>query len=525
MSIRKLRSGRVSTVTATQYVGEKGSIFWNETDGEFRLSDGVTPGGKIVTNLSLAATGLTPPINPYVGELWYNPNTKELWAYYNGAFRGTINPATPTALGGIKAGPGVVVASDGTLSLDSTGIPFNFGDFYAFTNEGPSDGACLSSINADQDVNIVSNGAGTVNIVGVFNIHKTNENLEDALSTEPVFAVSAEGKISAQSLDIQRTGDLGLVAALNVTINADGLTKTPTVISGSVAQFTGRDSRSPIILIDSYGIDADRTVTGGELTFRTGRGTNGTTTAVQSGDRLGEVTAAGWASNGYGGLAVGGLRIIANENFTSTARGSKLELYVIPNGTLTQTTIATVNSSGITLASGKILTGNVSGNAGTVTNGVYTTDTGTVTNTMLAGSIANNKLSNSSVTVNGTAISLGGSGTVTAAASTLTGTTLASNVVTSSLTAIASASNILAGQLTINPTNVVKNTASVQTFTLTGITTSHKILALPATALGYGISITAVWPSASNIVSVEIQNASNADVDLGNISIDYFSWV
>jgi len=29
----------------------------------------------------------------------------------------------------------------------------------------------------------------------------------------------------------------------------------------------------------------------------------------------------------------------------------------------------------------------VSGNAATVTNGVYTTDTGTVTNTMLAGSI------------------------------------------------------------------------------------------------------------------------------------------
>lgn len=40
---------------------------------------------------------------------------------------------------------------------------------------------------------------------------------------------------------------------------------------------------------------------------------------------------------------------------------------------------------------------NITGNAGTVTNGVYTTDTGTVTNTMLAGSIANNKLSNSAV--------------------------------------------------------------------------------------------------------------------------------
>lgn len=39
------------------------------------------------------------------------------------------------------------------------------------------------------------------------------------------------------------------------------------------------------------------------------------------------------------------------------------------------------------------VTGSVSGNAGTVTNGVYTTDTGTVTNGMLAGSITDSKLS------------------------------------------------------------------------------------------------------------------------------------
>ena len=44
-------------------------------------------------------------------------------------------------------------------------------------------------------------------------------------------------------------------------------------------------------------------------------------------------------------------------------------------------------------------------------------DTGTVTNTMLAGSIANNKLTNSSITINGSLVSLGGSVTVTATAS------------------------------------------------------------------------------------------------------------
>jgi hypothetical protein len=49
----------------------------------------------------------------------------------------------------------------------------------------------------------------------------------------------------------------------------------------------------------------------------------------------------------------------------------------------------------------------IGGNAGTVTNGVYTTDTGTVTNTMLAGSIANAKLTNSSITFGSTAQALG----------------------------------------------------------------------------------------------------------------------
>jgi len=49
----------------------------------------------------------------------------------------------------------------------------------------------------------------------------------------------------------------------------------------------------------------------------------------------------------------------------------------------------------------------IGGNAGTVTNGVYTTDTGTVTNTMLAGSITNAKLVNSSITFGSTAQALG----------------------------------------------------------------------------------------------------------------------
>lgn len=61
-----------------------------------------------------------------------------------------------------------------------------------------------------------------------------------------------------------------------------------------------------------------------------------------------------------------------------------------------------------------IFHGDLDGNADTVTNGIYSTDTSTVTNTMLAGSIANNKLLNSSITINGNLVSLGGSTTVSA---------------------------------------------------------------------------------------------------------------
>jgi hypothetical protein len=102
----------------------------------------------------------------------------------------------------------------------------------------------------------------------------------------------------------------------------------------------------------------------------------------------------------------------------TTALGFTPTAYTAPtlgSTTLTSgTTITTV--AGLSSVTSTSFVGALTGNASTVTNGVYTTDTATVTNTMLAGSIANNKLTNSSVTVNGSSISLGGSATVTATA-------------------------------------------------------------------------------------------------------------
>lgn len=104
-------------------------------------------------------------------------------------------------------------------------------------------------------------------------------------------------------------------------------------------------------------------------------------------------------------------------------------------GQITATTF--VGSMSVPVSGSITLTGSSSGNitlqapaaAGTNTitfpastgNVVTTGDTGTVTNTMLAGSIANSKLVNSSITIDGNAVSLGGSINISSSNITWTG--------------------------------------------------------------------------------------------------------
>ena len=93
----------------------------------------------------------------------------------------------------------------------------------------------------------------------------------------------------------------------------------------------------------------------------------------------------------------------------------------------------TYSEDNIQVASGKTVTadtfiGNLTGNADTVTNGVYTTDTGSVTNTMLAGSIANNKLSNNSITIGDSVIALGDTNTTITGLTSVTSTNFVGNL-------------------------------------------------------------------------------------------------
>ena len=89
MTIQKIKSGRVITVDAEEFVGDKGVIFYNESIGDLRLGDGVTPGGQL---LSLGGT------STYV-----------------------LPAATTSTLGGIKVGENLNIDEDGVLSATGEG--------------------------------------------------------------------------------------------------------------------------------------------------------------------------------------------------------------------------------------------------------------------------------------------------------------------------------------------------------------------------------------------------------------------
>lgn len=94
MTIQKIRSGRVTSLVADEFVGEIGQIFYNEELGDLRLSDGITPGGVL---LATGGGGGTP-----------------------------LLPATTTRLGGIKVGSGLLITLNGVLSIDPASIPSNY---------------------------------------------------------------------------------------------------------------------------------------------------------------------------------------------------------------------------------------------------------------------------------------------------------------------------------------------------------------------------------------------------------------
>jgi hypothetical protein len=350
MAIRKFRTGQMS-YNALTYVGTAGTLFYDEDNGALRISDGVTPGGSLISY----------PV------------------------------ASSSQIGGVKLGPGVILNGSGQIIIDSEGLDFSFGDFAGTTGTYPADYyesarqdedyAVLSSINLNEDIVFACNGTGAVRVVGDFSVRRANGNLIGALEEEPIFRVKSDGQVqmlvpSADSAE----------GAFTIVGGLDGVFQAP-VNTGVMLHITGIAS-SPNPTPSRIYNDAQNSF--GAFVTRRYNGTAAAPTAVLDGEEI--MRLSGTAHNGTLIPGTGNQRIIykALGNQTPSNQGGTMEFWATPLNSTTIAKVATVDSTGITLESGKVLTGNVTGNvsgtAATVTTAAQPaiTSVGTLTNLAIA---------------------------------------------------------------------------------------------------------------------------------------------
>ena len=200
--------------------------------------------------------------------------------------------------------------------------------------------------------------------------------------------------------------------------------------------------------------------------------------------------------------------------------------------TVTATTgnIATINSTTINATTASV-TGNITG--GNInTSGIVSSTGNAIHGNILitglasvAGNIIGGNLNLGSG--NSTAGSYSASGNITAGNvnSTLHGNVIgsASNLITNTNS---TAGTFLTGQVNIPSQVIAKNTPSVDvTVTVTGLTTSHKVIVTPAADLNSGVIVTAAYPSTANTLGIQLQNTNGGGITTTAFNLTYIAWV
>lgn len=351
-----------STITANTYIGHAGRLFYDDTNGVVKLSDGVTAGGLAIP-YTIASNLVVGGIKAGAGFGINGDGTLTLNAgpsFYldeNDVFR--LNPGTSELLGGIKAGPGANIAADGTLTVDTAGLDLSFGDFTANLNT-------LSVTGMDEDMNLVAQGSGNINLQGNVRIFSTDQ-LIDGNAT---VAISNQGFMTLISPVIPANS----TGALNIVGSSDR-SYQPVTQSGGMIHITSNDNTPSRITNDGFGALGIPT-----LIARRARGTPSAPETVQAGDVLSRYSFAGWTGDRYGQVAVGPLPtsidVVALENFTGNAVGTGIQFYNAPIGTSTRTLSANITATATNIYGNLIVSQSFSGryvrefrNAGLIADG------------------------------------------------------------------------------------------------------------------------------------------------------------
>lgn len=340
MALYEFWTSRNNSVANTAaYIGQVGRLFYDNTDGILKISDGVTPGGIRITY----------PI------------------------------ATTTTVGGIKAGPGANVSTDGTLTINTAGLPLSFGDFTANVN-------ILTLVNNNQNMVLATKGDAEVQLVGNIGFYKP-DGLPPNVSNR-YFQATDDGQImiSVPAEDL-------LLGAVEIVGSSTGNVIAPGIV-GAMLHVTGQLDIPNRVYFDGNGDYVS-------LVARRWNGSVASPTQVLAGEDILRINATAASNVGVPNVAVAQMRVTSLENQTSVAQGSSITFTVTPIG---QSAANRVDVANITVANGvwasKFTTsGNVSA--------ASITATGTISSTgnLSAGNISTGQLTATGAITSGDGIS------------------------------------------------------------------------------------------------------------------------
>ena len=393
MAFRKIEAGLVQS-SVDNFIGRRGTLFYDNSTGILRLSDGSTPGGTIVSGGGgspgpTGPTGATGPAGPQGATGATGPTGPQ------GA-TGATGPAGAQGAQGIQGIQGVKGdTGEQGAAVTLKGSKNNEAEILAVVSPSAGD-AWINQENGDLYFwNVTDSRWDNIGqIVGPQGLQGAQGIQGLKGDTGATGATGATGPAGAQGAQgIQ--GDTGSTGAAGAT-GPQGIQgeQGPVGPQGPASTFTFNVAADDSTMI---AIDTEETV---KFIGSTGIDTS---------------------SNAEGAITIAVDSTVVRTSDTDKVTNAMLEGN-IANAKLLNSTVtigSTVVALGTTTANlaglNSVTATNFIGNATTVTNGVYTNSIGAVTDIMLAGSIANNKLTNSSITVNGTSISLGSSATILAA--------------------------------------------------------------------------------------------------------------
>ena len=358
--IQNFYTSRDNKTDGNTYVGQQDRLWYNPTTNSIYVNTANIAGGTpvaLATGANIVANIITVNTITSTGG---NVNVTG-----NLIISGDISPAAAGKVGGIQPGPGVVIANDGTLTIDTANLPLSFGNFTATDN-------ILSIVNADEDMILQTEGDAEIQLIGNVGYYKP-DGIPPNISNRYAFF----NKDGQATFYIPETDPLSGAFKL---IGSESGNFTPPLNTGVMLQMTGQNNDASRLYNDSIGSFA-------AFVGRRINGNVGSPTAVLAGDEIIRISSTGYDGTQIPGSGTARIVFQAQENYTPTAKGSNLSFWAtaISSNVLTQVANVTVengmSATKFTTPGNVTATGNISGGNLILSTGGIISATGLISTT------------------------------------------------------------------------------------------------------------------------------------------------